>query len=100
VKTRTIYAAIEVPEGFTVHDGVLVQDFQGNRSINFRILDNPPAVSVPDGWKLIPIEPTQAMMNAAFDAFEVWLPRPYANGTEARNAIYAAMLAASPEAHK
>ena len=46
------------------------------------------AVAVPDGWKLVPTEPTEAMMHAAQN---VPAPRPY-------GAVYRAMLAAAPAA--
>jgi len=55
------------------------------------------AVSVPEGWKLVPINPTIAMVKAAFDALEVVKPMQYANGTAARNAVYASMIAAAPQ---
>ena len=55
------------------------------------------AVSVPEGWKLVPIEPTQSMVDAAFDAFEVVKPMQYGSGTEARNAVYASMIGAAPQ---
>lgn len=42
-------------------------------------------VAVPDGWKLVPAEPTEEMMHAAQD---VPAPRPY-------GAVYRAMLAAA-----
>lgn len=45
-------------------------------------------VAVPDGWKLVPTEPTEAMMHAAQD---VPAPRPY-------GAVYRAMLATAPAA--
>lgn len=50
-----------------------------------------------DGWQLVPVEPTKAMMDAAFEVLEI--PAAYCGfgtGTEARNAVYAAMLAAAP----
>lgn len=50
-----------------------------------------PAVSVPDGWKLVPLEPTNEMMRAGFDVCGLdqvgWLELKYK-----------AMLAAAPEA--
>jgi len=53
---------------------------------------------VPAGFKLVPMKPTAPMLNAAFDLFELSPPPGYATGMEARKAIYAAMLAAAPEA--
>lgn len=55
-----------------------------------------PSSGVPEGWKLVPVEPTKEMTKAAFDAFEVVNPMQYGNGTEARRAIYDAMLTAAP----
>jgi hypothetical protein len=49
------------------------------------------------GWKLVPVEPTREMQKAAFDALELNYPfGGYNNGTEARDAVYRAMLSASP----
>ena len=49
-----------------------------------------PAPSVPDGYVLVPIEPTQAMMNA-----QTWDLRSFYSPRE----IWAAMLAAAPVSH-
>jgi hypothetical protein len=45
---------------------------------------------VPQGWKLVPVEPTQEMVNAG-DLVN-WL----ANGSSKPQSVYHAMLAASP----
>ncbi len=57
-----------------------------------------PEAKVPDGWKLVPVEPTAAMEDAAFDTFEIddAKTQGFNSGTDARNAIYKAMLAAAP----
>lgn len=47
----------------------------------------PPEASVPDGWKLVPIEPTEEMNSAGWDAM---------NAHDAINPTYSAMLAAAP----
>ncbi len=46
--------------------------------------------------RVVPVEPTDAMLDAAFDAFEIIHPMQYGTGTEARKAIWAAMLSAAP----
>lgn len=48
-------------------------------------------------WKLVPVEPTDEMVGAAFDLFPLRVPG-YVNGNAARCAIYAAMLNAAPPA--
>lgn len=48
-------------------------------------------------WKLVPVVPTDEMMKAAFDQFEISAPG-FATGNDARRAIYAAMLNAAPSA--
>ena len=59
-----------------------------------------PAPSIPEGWKLVPIEPTPKMMRAAQKAdhdhgdHEEWLEY---DGEDVKR-VYRAMLAASPEA--
>ena len=54
-----------------------------------------PAPSVPDGWKLVPIEPTQEMLDAGEDTFVSSLS---GTPTSSPIAVYRAMLAAAPEA--
>ena len=49
-------------------------------------------VAVPDGWKLVPVEPTEEMMHAAQD---VPAPRPY--GAVFRAMINAAIAAKAPK---
>lgn len=51
-------------------------------------------VSVPDGWKLVPVEPTPEMIDAAAE-IDV---EPFDNIDDELCAIYAAMLAAAPSA--
>lgn len=48
-------------------------------------------------WKLVPVVPTDEMVKAAFDQFEISAPG-FATGNDARRAIYAAMLNAAPSA--
>lgn len=45
---------------------------------------------------MVPREPTPEMLSAAFDAFEIDNPKQFADGNEARRAIWSAMLAAAP----
>lgn len=45
-----------------------------------------PNFQVPDGWKLVPVEPTNDMLNAG-----------YFTNNEANKSIYSSMLAAAPE---
>lgn len=62
------------------------------------LLDTPPA-SVSGEVVVVPREPTEAMVRAAFDVCEIAPGTSgFATGTDARNAIYRAMLAAAPEA--
>lgn len=49
-----------------------------------------PAPSVPEGWKLVPIEPTQEMSEAGVYAGSIYY--------DVAEATYEAMLAAAPEA--
>jgi hypothetical protein len=53
--------------------------------------------AVPAGWRLVPIEPTEAMVSAMHDVIE--LPYNYANKAHKYQAkhTYAAMLAAAPQ---
>jgi hypothetical protein len=46
----------------------------------------PPAPAVPEGWKMVPVEPTEEMLRAAFREASVYSPT-----------AYRAMLAAAPE---
>lgn len=57
------------------------------------LLDAPSADDAPNGWKLVPVEPTQAMSEAALNTFI----RTSDHETEINvDTIYAAMLAAAP----
>lgn len=47
--------------------------------------------------KLVPIEPTEEMIDAAFKIGEIKAFPPYWSGNEVRRAIYQAMLASAPE---
>ena len=51
--------------------------------------------SVPDGWKLVPIEPTPEMLGAGEDTF---VPAYTGTPVSAPIDVYRAMLAAAPEA--
>ena len=54
-----------------------------------------PAPSVPEGWKLVPIEPTHEMLDAGEDTF---VPTYTGTPVSAPIDVYRAMLAAAPEA--
>lgn len=64
------------------------------RAIEARVTGAQPAPSVPDGWKLVPIEPTEDMLRAMTDPFIA------INGDnrKAFEIAYTAMLSAAPEA--
>ena len=58
-----------------------------------------PAPSIPEGWKLVPIEPTVKIRKAMHYAYWKSPQLPYHDGSpELWNAAYAAMLAAATEA--
>lgn len=67
-------------------------DWRG-RQIQFQrhASDKTPAPVVPDGWKLVPIESTGPMVNAAWEAVNG------AVGTGTIDAMYDAMIANAPE---
>jgi hypothetical protein len=52
-------------------------------------LDAARSLAEPEGWKLVPVEPTQEMVNAGVEAWD-------AAGVQNCQASWAAMLAASP----
>lgn len=56
-----------------------------------------PAPSAPAGYVLVPVEPTEEMVGAAFDLFEMPHIEGYKSGNDVRTAIYRAMLAAAPK---
>ena len=64
------------------------------KAIEARVMGAQPAPSVPDGWKLVPIEPTEDMLRAMTDPFIA------INGDnrKAFEIAYTAMLSAAPEA--
>lgn len=51
-----------------------------------------------EGYKLVPVEPTKAMQQSAFDVYEVCDYKNYHlnSGTEVRDMIYKAMIGAAP----
>ena len=61
------------------------------KAIEARVTSAQPAPSVPDGWKLVPIEPTQEMLRALIDG---------ANQYDSWNEGYRDMIAAAPEAKR
>ena len=54
-----------------------------------------PAPGIPEGWKLVPIEPTHEMLDAGEDTF---VPTYTGTPVSAPIDVYCAMLAAAPEA--
>ncbi len=56
----------------------------------------PAASAVPEGYVLVPIEPTDVMQEAGFDIFAIDHPAPFPDGSTARRAIWQAMIAAAP----
>lgn len=57
-----------------------------------------PAPSVPNGWKLVPIEPTTEIRKAMHYAYWQSPQLPYHDGSpELWNAVYAAMLKAAAQ---
>ena len=60
-------------------------------------LDKSVVKSVPDGWKLVPIDPTQEMFDAAFHAPSVGHPE---TSGQSYGSIYKAMVSAAPEQQK
>lgn len=66
--------------------------------------DATPRAAVPNGWKLVPVEPTDAMMDAGTSKHECaqgdpWYGAPALSDVDCV-AIYQAMLAAAPEVTK
>ena len=78
----------EHPSGMSTHDGKARIDASILRRM-LSIIDSSPAV--PAGWKLVPVEPTQAMNNAGLSAVNQY-------GKRSVWETYAAMLAAAPAA--
>jgi hypothetical protein len=52
--------------------------------------------AVPAGWKLVPAEPTEAMLWAGMDADQAFLPSEKGALTDHAETMWAAMLAATP----
>ena len=74
--------------------GTLGRDMGGSCAEKNNVAGAQPAPSVPDGWKLVPIEPTEDMLRAMTDPFIA------INGDnrKAFEIAYTAMLSAAPEA--
>ena len=62
------------------------------KAIEARVTGAQPATSIPEGWKLVPIEPTDRMLSAGQSE---WLESA---GADPCFDVYRAMLAAAPEA--
>lgn len=78
----------EVPEGTIIGNPEWWADRIAKRFMSA------PAPMVPEGWKLVPIEPTAPMLKAAF---RIDISNMLGQEAADRRAIYRAMLAASPE---
>ena len=51
---------------------------------------------VPEGWQLVPVNPTPAQLEAMRDAFDTYAANPEA-GPNWKRRVYRAMLAAAPD---
>jgi hypothetical protein len=79
--------------------GSWVQSTQAMPKEFCTLISAPSEPSVPEGWKLVPIEPTVKIRKAMHYAYWKSPQLPYHDGSpELWNAAYAAMLAAAPEA--
>ena len=78
----------------------------GDGSLRWPCPDHPPeplmTSTVPDGWKLVPVEPTAEMCKAGYEAQDKWPSEQCDNFKERRYSFsqprYKAMLAAAPAA--
>jgi hypothetical protein len=78
--------------------GMVCKNGHGGASgINHRLYTTPPAAqpAVPEGWKLVPVEPTHGMVKAFQDAMSLEFGMRTTAGYHAR--VYSAMLATAPE---
>jgi hypothetical protein len=87
------HSSLECADEALYGPGAYCKDAVRNRFIGWAAARA--AISTPNGWKLVPIEPTNEMVQAAFDAVELNGFPGFATGNEARRAIYKAMLAAA-----
>lgn len=91
------------PERFYHWDGAEAEAYAADtvQSINDAAYKAGMRDAVPEGWKVVPVEPTREMRNAAI--FEQELHRSAGlglYGDEPASTIYKAMLSASPELKK
>jgi hypothetical protein len=77
---------VESPPGKSISFGQWVQREDGYWVLRFVQSEKP---AIPEGWKLVPVEPTTAMMLRGTGAF-------LSIGTSTARAIYRNMLAAAP----
>ena len=61
--------------------------------VGTKLFTFPPAAQVPEGWKLVPIEPTDKMVTAGYSEVTVEIE----NSSRDIKDVYQAMLAAAPE---
>jgi len=98
---KSLEKAIKMAEVFDDGgDGADDESARGVVSILNALLVAPTIADAPEDWKLVPIEPTAEMVEAAFDAFEVVKPMQYKDGNKARIAVWAAMIESSPKQEK
>jgi len=84
---RALLAVLNAkPAGVTISPTLAAMDEVSLVGID--VYTTPPAASVPDGWKIVPVEPTPEMLE------EIWLDERFQE--RAMKARYAAMLAAAP----
>lgn len=87
--SRALLAVIDAkPVGFiSERDGPILYGAHISLSPGTHFYTTPPAPSAPDGWKLVPIEPSIAMTEAAWDAL---------NESHNMTDVYYALLAMAP----
>ena len=82
------YLSIVTVDGRVLPAGTALYAAPPHQSEHHLEMVNTPAPSVPDGWKLVPVEPTPEMMRSGMSV-------PF-NKAARHNAVYRAMLAAAP----
>ena len=82
------YLSIATVDGSVLPAGTALYAAPPHQSEHHLEMVNTPAPSVPDGWKLVPVEPTPEMMRSGMNV-------PF-NKAARHNAVYRAMLAAAP----
>lgn len=84
---RALLAVLDAkPVGVTISPTIAAMD--GVSQVGIEVYTIPPAASVPNGWKLVPLEPHWSMIDAAIKHHEGQAFLPVS--------LYKAMLAAAP----